>query len=105
MLKFMVPVALGFAAPVLATPHPSAPSFSVRVADLNLASAQGQRRLDQRLASAVRHVCRTTDAASARTALDARTCRLEASRTAEQARARVLARDADVRVAAATAGR
>lgn len=36
-------------------------TMTVRVADIDLATAKGQRALDQRLEKAVRTVCRTTD--------------------------------------------
>jgi UrcA family protein len=59
-------VAAALAAPALAQPAdttvtaPHGRSIAVRIADLDLASAQGQRRLDDRLWRAAREVCTMT---------------------------------------------
>lgn len=75
------------AAPALAQPtitvagHARYPSVDVRTADLDLASADGQRRLDTRLWRAARQVCTMTQLRD-----------LSESRLADRCRADTLAR-------------
>ena len=54
---FAVPAALGKATPVIVTADPSLAIRHVRFADLNLASASGERRLQDRVAKAVSSLC------------------------------------------------
>lgn len=59
MTKIFIATLLAFtAAPALAEP-PAPVSSTVQVADLDLSSTAGQRKLDRRLAIAAREVCGT----------------------------------------------
>lgn len=82
------------AAPALA--QTSAPSASVAVSlvhtsDLDLGSAAGQRRLDQRLANAAREVCGAASEADIEGRNDVRECRKETLAKAQIQKASVLA--------------
>jgi UrcA family protein len=66
-LPVLVAAAVAFAAPALAQPSdmttvtaPHGRSIAVSVGDLDLASAEGQRTLDERLWRAARDVCSFT---------------------------------------------
>lgn len=47
--------------PALAGGAPGAMTLKIPTADINLATAQGQRTLDQRIEKAARSICRTAD--------------------------------------------
>ena len=63
MTKFLIASLLAFtAAPVLAEP-PAPVSSAVQIADLDLSTEAGQRKLDRRLSIAAREVCGTASPA------------------------------------------
>jgi len=69
-------LAAALATPAIATPV-AAGARSVAYADLDLASAAGRARLDQRIHAAVRAVCGTASPADLRGNDDVRACRAE----------------------------
>ncbi len=63
MTKTFIAMLLAFtAAPTLAEP-PATVSSTVKIADLDLSTAEGQRKLDRRLSIAAREVCGTASPA------------------------------------------
>ncbi|MEO8176546.1 MAG: UrcA family protein [Sphingomicrobium sp.] len=83
------------AAPALAAEAPAAPAALnvslVRTADLDLASSDGQRRLDQRLANAAREVCGKASDVDLEGKNDVRKCRDDTLAKAQGQRDAVLA--------------
>lgn len=85
------------AAPVLAEStitvagHTRFPSVDVRTADLDLASADGQRRLDDRLWRAARQVCTMTAMRDLAESRLADRCRADSLARARAARGAVIA--------------
>ncbi|MEO6256602.1 MAG: UrcA family protein [Sphingomicrobium sp.] len=83
------------AAPALAAETPAAPAALnvslVRTADLDLASSDGQRRLDQRLANAAREVCGIASDVDLEGKNEVRKCRDETLAKAKGQRDAVLA--------------
>ena len=94
------------AAPALAQEPASDINVSlVRTADLDLATSQGQRRLDQRLANAAREVCGTASDVDVDGKNEVRKCRDETLAKAREQRDSVLAAAAIDPVIAVTAAR
>ncbi len=91
------------AAPALAQELTSETNTSlVRTADLDLRSAEGQRKLDQRLANAAREVCGTASDVDVAGKNDVRKCRDETlARARGQREAIVAGRGAVIAVTAA----
>ncbi len=79
------------ATPVIAEPAPTS-RVIVRVADLNLASAVGQRLLDRRLAHAVIEVCGAASDADLAGSNTVRRCRVETLARVAAERERVVER-------------
>lgn len=95
-------------APALAqTPaHPGELVVShVRTSDLDIRSAAGQRRLDQRLANAAREVCGAVSDADIAGKNDIRECRSEVLAKARQQKLAILAAASRGSVVAITASR
>ena len=79
-------LAVGIATPALATPAPADHRVVVSTADLNLASARGQRALDRRLAHAVIEACQAASHADLAGQNDVRRCRVETTSRVAQRR-------------------
>jgi UrcA family protein len=93
----MQSLALALAAVVLAAPAAAAdeaPSVGVRYGDLDLTSAEGQRKLDLRLERAAREVCglNETVVGSHLRSPESRTCYREARRHLDQQYAELVSR-------------
>ena len=92
------------AAPALAEPTLDTNISLVRTADLDLASADGQRQLDRRLAKAARDVCGEASDADISGKNDVRRCRDETLANVREQREAIAAaamRDAVIAVVAA----
>lgn len=77
MTKIFLATLLAFAAtPALAEP-PASVSSIVQVADLNLSTEAGQRKLDRRLSQAAKEVCGTASNIDPAGQNDVRKCRKE----------------------------
>ena len=88
------------AAPALAQEPASEVNVSlVRTADLNLASRDGQRKLEQRLAQAAREVCGTASDVDVEGKNEVRKCRDEALAKAREQRDAALASRRDALIA------
>lgn len=76
-------IAVGMAAPALAE-EPGYETFKVKIqtADLDLASADGQRQFDRRLSSALTRLCGTPVFGTREELADLEACRAEALATA-----------------------
>jgi UrcA family protein len=92
LASFAITTGVIKAAPALAESPASPINVSlVRTADLDLGSSAGQRKLDQRLAHAVREVCGTASDADIEGKNDVRQCRDETFAKAKSQRSEVLA--------------
>lgn len=81
--------ALGLAGAAITPAIAGAPritTINVPTADIDLGTAKGQKTLDQRVEKAVRHACRTTNAATGTRLMnrDARICLAKARTDAKQ---------------------
>lgn len=72
---FLFALAVAAIAAPASAQQAAAPSVAVRIADLDLASANGRARLDQRIARAVREVCGRPSDADAEGRSKVRDCR------------------------------
>jgi UrcA family protein len=84
-------IAASIATPALAQDISAPRSFSVRHADLNLASEAGVRALDRRIHNAASAACGTPSSADARGRQKVETCREEAKAGALAQRSKVIA--------------
>ena len=94
LTSFAITTAVIKAAPALAETAAPASAVNVslvRTADLDLGSANGQRRLDQRLANAAREVCGTASDVDIEGKNDVRKCRDDTLAEAKGRREAVLA--------------
>lgn len=74
ILLLAMPVLLGGAAPAADLPSHSTVSTAIHYNDLNLGSPEGKARLEQRLASAVRSLCRPSGRLTLSEADEANAC-------------------------------
>lgn len=91
LLSFAALVAASIATPALAQDASGQSSFSVRYADLNLASEAGIRTLDRRIHNAVSTACGTPSSADPKGRQKVEDCREQAKASAAAQRNRVIA--------------
>lgn len=87
------------AAPAFAQEPANEVNVLVRTADLNLATSQGQRKLERRLAQAARDVCGTASDVDIAGKNEVRKCRDETLEKAREQRDEVLASRRDALIA------
>ncbi|WP_447763292.1 UrcA family protein [Sphingopyxis panaciterrae] len=93
-------ISLAFGAPALAAPASDSATATVRIADLDLASASDRAMLDARLKSAARRLCRSDLRGTRELALETKCIAVALAGAKSQADRMVAAADRGLRLAA-----